>query len=178
MKLLAVLALSGLTVSVSASGVQSGPPAPGPELKKFAVMVGTWKYEGTAEKTALGPAAKVSGTQTGQLIMGGYVLQWTGQENGAFGGIQWGEMDAYDTAAKAYTFYGYQNDGTTWSGTYSIAGSTWKGTSTMVVKGTKYWARSEMVLAADGKSATWTQDLSTDGGKTWVKFQSQKLTKQ
>lgn len=178
MKLLAVLALSGLTVSVAASGVQTGPPAPGPEVKKMAASVGTWKYEGTSEKTPLGPAAKVSGTQTAQWIMDGYVLQWTGQETGAFGGIKWGEVDAYDAAAKAYTFLGYQNDGSTWSGTFTIAANTWKANSTMVVKGTKYWFRSETVFAADGKSATWTQDLSTDGGKTWMKFQSQKLTKQ
>lgn len=177
MKLLAVLALCGLTVGVSASSSQPGPATPGPDVKRMAAFAGTWLYEGTCEATPIGPAAKVSGSQTGKMIMGGFVLQWTGQESGAFGGVQWGETDVYDTSTRSYTLLGYQNDGTTWTGSFSISGSTWKSTTTTIFKGAKYSTRSEMVLAADGKTATWRADLSADG-RTWVKWQEQRLTKQ
>ncbi|HUL75342.1 MAG TPA: hypothetical protein VLT86_19675 [Vicinamibacterales bacterium] len=172
-RLFAVLVL---VVATSSRGMAQA-PQPGPEVKKLAVMAGVWQYEGEAKATALGPAAKISGKQTGTMVANGFGLQWSGQETGAFGGVQWGEIDVYDAASKTYRFLGYQSDGATWSGTFTIAGNTWKATSTMTVKGTSYHMRAETVIAADGKSQTWKAELSTDGGKTWVPWVEQKLTK-
>src|SRR5512139_3609048 len=77
-------------------------PKPGPEAGKLAVWVGAWQYEGEAQANPLGPAAKVSGRQTARLVMNGFALEWTGEEKGPFGGVQFGEMDVYDPAAKNY----------------------------------------------------------------------------
>src|SRR5205809_11504 len=44
-------------------------PKPSPEVRKLEVWVGTWTYEGDAKATPIGPAAKVSGTQTGRMTL-------------------------------------------------------------------------------------------------------------
>ncbi|MFI5178362.1 MAG: DUF1579 family protein [Vicinamibacterales bacterium] len=176
MRLPRLFAVLLLVVAASPRGIAQA-PLPGPEVKRLAVMAGTWQYEGEAKATPIGPAAKISGKQTATMVGNGFALQWAGQETGAFGGVQWGEIDVYDSASKTYPFLGYQSDGTTWSGSTTITGNTWKAASTITVKGTTYRTRSETVISADGKSATWKLELTTDGGKTWTPWQEQKLTK-
>ncbi len=151
-------------------------PQPGPEAGKLAVWVGAWQYEGEAQATPMGPAAKVSGRQTGRLVMNGFALEWTGEEKGPFGGVQFGEMDVYDAAAKNYPFFGYQNDGTLWSGTAVMSGSAWKFGGTMTSKGTTYKYRLHGSFSADGKTWTWKSEISTDG-KTWLPFTQGRMTK-
>jgi len=166
-----VLLFLGMSASVVAQ-----PPKPGPEVGKLAVWVGAWQYEGEAQASPLGPAAKVSGRQTGRLVMNGFALEWTGEEKGPFGGVQFGEMDVYDPAAKNYPYLGYQNDGTIWSGALIASGSTWKATGTITFKGTTYKLRQETSFSADGKSFTWKNEISTDG-KTWIPWVQGKMTK-
>jgi len=161
-----------------AASAQVGAQAPKPpaEVAKLAAFVGTWKYEGDAKASPMGPAAKISVTQTGKMTMNGFFLQWTGEEKGAFGGVQWGETDGYDAAAKGYPYFGYQNDGTLWSGVGTVNGNAWRYLSTITVKGVTYHSRTDGVLAADGKSYTWKQDVSTDG-KVWALWTQGKMTK-
>jgi hypothetical protein len=163
-------------LAVVSSPVSAQAPKPGPEVRKLEVWVGTWNYEGDAKATPMGPATKIAGTQTGRMTMGGFALEWKGEEKGAFGAVQWGEMDTYDAAAKTYGYFGYQSDGTTWSGANTIAGSVWKATGTLTAKGVAYKTRTEATLSADGKSWAFKQELSTDG-KAWMPFMDLKLTK-
>ncbi len=166
-----VLLLLGFSTESAAQAAK-----PGPEAGKLAVWVGAWQYEGEAQATPLGPAAKVSGRQTGRLVMNGFALEWTGEEKGPFGGVQWGEMDVYDAAAKDYPYFGYQNDGTLWSGTGGATGNTWKYTGTITSKGTTYKYRADGSFSADGKTWTWKSEISTDG-KTWVAWTQGRMTK-
>ena len=161
---------------VAAAPLLAQAPTPGPEVKKLEVWVGTWTYEGDAKATPLGPAAKVSGTETGRMIMGGFGLEWKGEEKGVFGAIQWSETDVYDTATKTYPYFGVQSDGALWSGSNTIVGNVWKGTGTQTVKGVTYRARGEATMAADGKSWAQKVELSTDG-KTWMPWMELKITK-
>jgi hypothetical protein len=142
-------------------------PQPGAEAKRLAVFVGTWQYEGDAAATPMGAAAKVSGKQTGRIVMNGFALELTGEEKGPFGGVQWGEMDVYDAASKTYPYFGYQNDGTIWSGSGTLTGAIWHWTGTITSKGVTYKYRSEGSFSADGKTFTWKNAISTDG-KTWT----------
>jgi hypothetical protein len=164
-----------LLLSVATQGIAQA-PQPGPEVKKLAALVGTWRYQGDAMASPLGPAAKVSGTQTGRMVMGGFALEWRGSEKGAFGGVQWGEMDVYDASSRSYPSLGYQNDGTTWSGSYVVGGNTWKFTGTITSKGVNYKMREETTLSADGKTGTWKNEISTDG-TTWAPWIQGTLTK-
>ena len=172
---LSALALLFLTISTA---VIAQAPKPGLDAKKLETWVGTWRYEGDAKASPIGPAAKFSGTQTGRMIMNGFVLEIQGQEEkGQFGAVQWGEMDVYDASSKSYPYLGYQNDGTTWSGSSVVSGNTWKFTGTMTVKGTSYKGRSDGVFSADGKTYTSKGEISADGGKTWAPSSQQTMTK-
>jgi hypothetical protein len=170
--------LFGLTLLVFtlASLLAAQVSRPGPEAKKLAVWVGVWQYEGEAQATPLGPAAKISGRQTGRLVMNDFALEWAGEEKGPFGGVQWGEMDVYDASSGTHPYFGYQNDGTTWSGANVVAANAWKATGTLTSKGVSYKFRQETTLSADGKTGTWKSEVSTDG-KTWIPFTQGKLTK-
>jgi hypothetical protein len=153
-------------LAVSAQGIAQT-PQPGPEVKKLAVFAAKWRYEGEAMASPLGPAAKISGIQTGRMVMGGFALQWTGQEKGAFGSVQWSETDAYDASSKTYPYFGVQNDGTTWSGSNVVSGNVWKATGTITSKGVSYKFRQDATASADGNTWTWKSEISTDG-KAWT----------
>ncbi|MFI5311700.1 MAG: DUF1579 family protein [Gemmatimonadales bacterium] len=175
MKTLSLARVPMLVLAVSTFAVAQA-PQPGPEVKKYEAWIGTWKYEGDAKATPIGPASKVSGTQTGKMVLGGFALEWKGEEKGQFGAIQWSESDVYDAAAKTYPFFGVQNDGATWTGVTTITGNVWKSTGQIVVKGTSYKTRTENTPSADGKKWTWKSEMSTDG-KTWVPWSAGTITK-
>ena len=161
---------------VAGSPLLAQAPKPSADARKMEVWVGTWTYAGEAKATPMGPAAKVAGTQTGRMVMGGFGFEWKGEEKGTFGSVQWAETDVYDAATKTYPFLGYQSDGTTWSGSNTIVGNVWKGTATQTVKGVAYKIRADATPSADGKSWTFKQELSTDG-KTWMPFTDITITK-
>jgi hypothetical protein len=143
---------------------------------KLALFEGNWKYEGDAQATPLGPAAKVSGNQKGKLVANDNVLQWQGKETGVFGEVEWGETDVYDAAGKRYQYLGYQEDGTVWSGAWTVTGNVWKASGTITAKGVRYSYRQTMTIAEDGKSATWKADVSSDG-KSWVAWTKGTMSK-
>jgi len=175
MKKLVLPAWTLLLLAVSTQGIAQA-PQPGPDVKKLEVFVGTWRYEGEAKATPIGPAAKISGTQTARMVMNGFALEWTGEEKGAFGGVKFGEMDVYDASSKTYPYLGYQTDGTTWSGSSVVSGNTWKGNGTMTSNGASYRVRTEVSLSADGKTFAFKQEISGDG-KTWVPWVQASMTK-
>ena len=162
-----------LTVSTAVIGQI---PQPGPDAKKLEAWVGTWWYEGEAKASPMGPAAKIAGTQTGRMLMGGFALEWKGEEKGPFGGVQFGEVDVYDASSKTYPYLGYQNDGTIWSGSMVVSGNTWKATATITSKGAGYKIRSEGSFSGDGKVWTWKTEISVDG-KTWALWTQGTMTK-
>ena len=164
-----------LLLAVS-SPVIAQAPQPGPEANKLAVFAGTWRYEGEAKATPMGPAAKVSGTETGRMVMGGFGLEWKGKEKGAFGDVQWSEADVYDAASKTYPYLGVQSDGTIWSGSNVVSQDVWKATGTITSKGVSYKFRQEASPSADGKSWTSKSEISADG-KTWEPWTEVTMTK-
>lgn len=173
-----VLSTLPLLFVVVSTAVIAQAPKPGPEVKKLEAFAGTWRYEGDAKASPIGPAAKFSGTQTGRMIMNGFGLEIQGQEDkGQFGAVQWSEIDVYDASSKSYPALGVQNDGMTWSANATVSGNTWKSTGTMTVKGTSYKSRSEWAFSADGRTVTGKGEISADGGKTWVPSSQYTATK-
>jgi hypothetical protein len=140
------------------------------------MFAGNWQYDGAAKASPLGPAAKITGKQTGRMLAGGFALELTGEETGVFGGTKFGEIDVYDTAAKANRYLGYQDDGSTWQGSSSFTGNVLKFSGTQTAKGVSYQVRGTITFAADGKSFTQQAEVSTDG-KTWAPWWETKYTK-
>ncbi len=151
-------------------------PQPGPEVKKLEAFVGTWQYEGEAKASPIGPASKISGTLTARLVMNGFALEWNGAEKGAFGGVQWGEIDVYDPPTKSYPYFGYQNDGTIWSGSNVVNGNVWRATGTITCEGVSYRFRQEASFSVDGQTWTWKSEISVDG-ETWKAWIQGTMTK-
>jgi hypothetical protein len=75
------VSVSVLVFSVFA-WAQSSAPKPGPEQKKLEIWLGRWTYETEFKSTPLGPAGKVSGMATVRPILGGFFVEWRGEEKG------------------------------------------------------------------------------------------------
>jgi hypothetical protein len=172
MKKLCLLLTVPLIIAAVAGGSAQA-PQPSAEAKKLAIFVGTFEYEGASVAGPLGPAAKMSGKQTGRLLAGGAALEITGAETGPFGGVQWGEIHTYDPSQKAYRLLGYQVGDQLWHGTSTSTGNTWRFATTWVIKGVTYYSRVELTFSADGRAFDWKNEVSTDG-KTFVPFAQQK----
>jgi hypothetical protein len=149
-------------------------PQPSAEAKRLAAFVGTFEYEGASVNSPVGPAGKMAGRMTGRMLTGGSALELSGGDSsGPFGGVQWSEIHAWDSAGKVYRVMGHQTDGQIWYGWSSVSGNVWRFTMTWVIKGVAYHSRVEHAWSADGRSYDWKSEVSTDG-KTWVPFAQQK----
>jgi hypothetical protein len=167
-----ILAVALLIATTTSGRAQA--PQPSGEAKRLAMFVGTFEYEGASVNSPLGPAAKMAGRMTGRMLPGGAALELAGGDpSGPFGGVQWSEVHAYDSAEKVFRVMGHQTDGQLWYGWSSVSGNVWRFTFTWVVKGVAYHSRTEHAWSADGRSYDWKSEVSTDG-KTWVPFAQQK----
>jgi hypothetical protein len=86
-------------------------PKPGPEIRKLAYYLGTWKGEGEAKGGPFGPAGKLSSTTTCEWFTGGFQLVCRGEENGPTGKRMFLNIRGYDKKAKGYTEYGISSLG-------------------------------------------------------------------
>ena len=107
----------------TATQAQTTAPKPDPALKQLHGLLGHWTYTCEYQATPLGPASKTTGEATNQMILGGFFVkvQWT--EKAANGALEGLEVDRYDPESKKFAFSGYQNDGTTYSGTFEVKGA-------------------------------------------------------
>jgi hypothetical protein len=103
-------------------------PKPGPEVKKLAVMVGTFTNKGEVKAGAMGPnspAMKVSGTDECKWTAAGFGLACT--ETVDIGGTKETETDVafYDPTSKKYEYHGIRSTGETNNQTGTVSGDTW-----------------------------------------------------
>ena len=61
-----------LLLGTAVVAAQAPPQKPGPEHKRLERMVGQWQYEGEAKASPLGPAGKISGSETCEWFQGGF----------------------------------------------------------------------------------------------------------
>jgi hypothetical protein len=151
-------------------------PKPNPELKKLAVLVGHWTYEGEYKPGLIGPGGKITGEYTGEMILGGFFLKAQESEKGAMGESRFLEIDGYDPVNKNLTFTGFQDDGSTYSGVLTVNGNTVTWTGKYTVAGKQYLFKEPFILAPDLMSGTVTSEVSVDG-HTWTLFFESKWTK-
>jgi hypothetical protein len=163
---------------LSASAVGQQPPAmpkPGAEQKALARFAGTWKMEGTMEKSPMGPAGKFSGTETCRMFEGGWHLTCESSGTGPMGEMKGQALMSYDRSKKQYRYFAINNmpDAEMATGTMSATGSTW--TSTMEMDGKTIHSRFLITDMTD-KSYSFKWEMSTDG-KSWNTVMQGKSTK-
>ncbi len=141
-------------------------PTAGPEHKKLEYFAGTWKSEAEMKPMGPFPGGKISGTGHAELLPGGFFLVTRSSSNTPMGPLTELEIMGYDSAAKAYTYEGFNSAGEhevykgtvegdtwTWSGESNMGGQMVKGRFTMkVVSPTAYTFRFD--FSPDGTS--WT----------------------
>lgn len=168
----------GLIALLFASAAQAQAPAPkaGPEQKKLEIWVGDWTYEGEHHATPFGPAGKYSGKVSVKPILGGFFVEFRGEEKGTAGTSQWAEIDSYNPLTKKYAWNGFDSDGTVSEVTYTIEGNTVSYSGTEVTGGKQAKIRGTAVFAPDFMSWVEKNEISADG-TAWVPREETKFTK-
>lgn len=158
----------GLAASLASTALygQAPVPTPGPEHQKLAIWVGDWTYEGEAQATPLGPAGRLAGKSTVRPILGGFFVEWQGEETGPSGTYQWRNIDGYDPVNRTFTWNGFGSDGGFQTGTYTITGTTVAYSGVVVAGGKPYHIKGTIVFATDLMSFVEKREVSVDG--TWI----------
>ena len=160
-----------LAVSATSAGLGQGgaTPKPGAEHAKLAALVGTWTTEGQSMDSPLGPGEKWSGKIVTEWFEGRFAVVRHGQGKGSVSGESRSlDVLTYDAAAKGYTWYGIDNQGSTGLGKGSITGDTLTMVWDVPSKGKTYKVRGTLKGLGTDKF-TWTQEYSEDG-KTWKAY--------
>jgi ketosteroid isomerase-like protein len=159
-----------------------------PEMKKLAISVGDWSYEGEQTDPPVaglpyGPAGQFSGTVTTRFVLGGRFLESKIDDHNPGGTTTVVSMTGYDSKAKHYVANAFLSDGSrdTSTETVSADGRTWTSQTTTTTKeGTRVLLRSTTKYAPDGNSYAGTTEASPDNGQTWKRWFSEegkKVTK-
>ncbi|HYA64687.1 MAG TPA: DUF1579 family protein [Candidatus Sulfotelmatobacter sp.] len=161
---------------VTAAQAQTTMRRPDPGLKQLQILLGHWTYEGEYKPGPLASASKVSGEFDNRMILSGFFLKGEWSEKSANGPLAGLEVLRYDPGNKNIAITGYQNDGSTYSGALPVSGNTVTTAEKFIVGRKEYVARGTLSYTADWTSATWHEEISTDG-KIWVPWWEFTLTK-
>ena len=170
-----MVALAVLLMSVAAQA-QAPAPKPGPEQKKLHVWNGDWTYEGESKATPFGPAGKISGENNTKPILGGFFIEFRGEDKGPAGTTHWYEIDGYNPVTKKYTGNCFFSDGTVQTVTYTIEGQTVCYSGTQVLGGKQAKIKGTAVFVSDFMSNVDKREVSFDG-KVWMPLSELKVTK-
>jgi len=159
----------GMAVLIGAAALQAQSPAPkpGPEHKKLEIWVGNWTYESENKATPYQPAGKFSGTAKVRPVLGGFFVEWRGEEKGPSGTHRWLEIDGYDALNKKFMWNCFFSDGSFNTVTYTIEANTAKCSGSSLQGEKQYKFRASVVFAPDLMSSVEKGEISVDG-KTWM----------
>jgi len=159
MRRISVSLLLLVLCSATAVHAQTPAPKPDPELKKLNILLGYWALEGESQPEPWGPAGKFTFEEGTRWTLGGFYLETRSKQSR--------EIDAYDPANKNFTFAVYNDDGSTYSGVFTINGKTETYSGTGFLAGKRCQIMGTVIFAPDFLSYAWKQEFSTDG-KTWT----------
>jgi hypothetical protein len=126
-----VATLLGISIVVA----QTTPPKPGPEHKRLERMVGQWNYQGEVKESPMGPAGKVTGSETCEWFQGGFAIVCRTKGTGPKGPMTGMNVMSYQPAQKAYTYYAISSQGDNIFVHGQISGNVWTFEDTMEVEG-------------------------------------------
>jgi hypothetical protein len=115
---------------------QTPPQKPGPEHKRLERMVGRWTYEGEVKASPLGPAGKVSSSETCELFPGGFAVTCRMKGTGPKGPMTGMNVMSYSTDQKAYTYHAISSLGDNIFVTGNVKGNVWTFEDTFQAEGT------------------------------------------
>lgn len=124
-----------LLLGTAVVAAQAPPQKPGPEHKRLERMIGQWQYEGEAKASPLGPAGKISGSETCEWFQGGFGVVCRSKGTGPKGPMTGLNVMSYDPAQKTYTYYAISSLGDNIFVRGHINGNVWTFEDTMQADG-------------------------------------------
>jgi hypothetical protein len=152
-------------------------PKPGPENKRLGVFAGTWKMDGTMHESPLGPAGKITGTETCRMFEGGFHLTCDSSMTTPTGKMKGYALMSWDPTAKQYRYTAVNSmtptqetaDGT-------LSGNTWTWTGKTDLGGGKSIQGRFTLVETSPTVHTMKWEMSEDG-KSWKVIMESKSTK-
>ena len=151
---------------LAAAAQEATMPKPGPEHQALGFFAGKWSFEGEAKESPLGPAGKITFTETCEWFEGGFALVCRSEGMTPMGPSSSVAISSYDAGQKAYTYYAVEANMPPFMATGQREGKVWS-----------YSTESEMgdmsvttrVIITETSSTTYTfeMEVSTDGS-TWT----------
>ena len=132
------IVISGVVASILGIAIvvaQTTPPQPGPEHKRLERGVGQWNYQGEAKESPMGPAGKITGSETCELFQGGFALVCRSKGTGPKGPATGLNVTSYDEAQKSHTYYAISSQGDNIFVRGHIKGNVWTFEDTIDVAG-------------------------------------------
>lgn len=172
---LAICALFAAALSSVAEEKKTGPPKPGPEVKKLAYFAGDWTSEGEIKQNPMMPAGKFTETSSCTWFTGGFHLVCHSKGTGPMGQTHGLGILGYSTEEKAYSYYGMDSTGYAGHGNGTTDGKTWTYTSEDKMGGKTIYGRYTMSdLTPDSYNFKWE---TSEDNKTWNSVMEGKATK-
>lgn len=151
-------------------------PKPGPEHKKLDYFAGTWTSEGDSKPGPMGPGGKMTMTQNGKWMDGGFfVVMQSAYKSAAMGDGSGTAFLGYDPQEKVYTYDEFNSQGEAVHAKGTVDGDTWTWTNEMKMGPQTAKGRfTEKILTPT--SYTFKFEMSMDGA-TWITIMEGKATK-
>jgi len=169
-----VLLLAATTAMAQAPGKA---PTPGPENKRLGAFVGKWSGTADTKASPMGPAGKMSWTETCEWFNGNFAVVCRTDGTGPMGPSKGLGILSYSTEDKTYIYNGIESTNgefQTAKGTVQGKVWTWLGDGKMAGKPFKVRYTSTEV---SNDSQSFKFEMSQDAGKTWTLVQEGKSTR-
>lgn len=144
---------------------------PGPEIRKFEILIGKWKMEERDEDSPFGPAGHGSYETEIRFVQNGFAVEERGQgtfrpDHGASNHYTYGFNYFHDPSVNRMKTLFYDSAGYGGVGEGAFDGRTWRCHWTQEANGKNYHCRNVTTVAPDGKSFDYEYSYSEDGA-TW-----------
>jgi Protein of unknown function (DUF1579) len=174
-----------LGIVVAAAGFQGlaamqapgAAPKPGPEHKRLGYFVGKWTTEGDMKASPMGPAGKVTGTDTCEWFSGGFAVVCHSDGKTPMGPSKSIGIMGYSAEEKVYTYYGIDNTNMVMASVPkgTRQGDTWTYNDEGVMGGQKYKSR-VTIKEVSPTEYTFKMEMQGPDGK-WAPMMEAKSTK-
>jgi len=170
--LTAVLCAAFALVAAAQEGMM---PKPGPEHQALGFFAGKWSFEGEAKESPMGPAGKITFTESCEWFEGGFALLCRSEGKTPMGPTKALGIMNYDAEQKAYTYYGIEANMPPFMATGQREGKVWRYRSESKMGETSVHTR-VTITETSPTSYTFDMETSTDGS-TWTPVMEGKSTK-
>jgi Protein of unknown function (DUF1579) len=172
---ISIASLIFLFAAAAATRAQMEMPKPGPELKKLGYFVGDWTEEGDIKPGPMGPGGKMTITEHGQWMDGGFFLVLHSEFKSSMGSGSGIAFMGYDPGDKVYTYDEFNSLGEAEHSKGTVDGDTWTWTADEKMGGQVMKGRFTMKTLSP-TSYSFKFDMSPDGSN-WNTVMDGKATK-